>query len=273
MQQGVVEGADTSDANGNYLIYLRASAYDIETSASSFGTSLNSGTPIIASSTTTLNVSLSAPGAISGTVTQTNGVTPISGATVQALVGYALVASVTTASNGSYTLSGLNAGNYQVQASASGYVSNTQSASVTANGNATSNFSLQAQSTGAVTYVYDAVGRLVGVINPNGNTAIYAYDAVGNLLSITQQSSTQLSFISFTPGSGPVGAAVTIYGTGFNSTPSQNTVKFNGVIATVTSASPTQLTVAVPLRATTGSVSVTTSAGTVTSSNSFTVTP
>jgi YD repeat-containing protein len=272
MQWGAARGTATSDSSGNYAMYLPGGSYDIKVSASGYGSSLTNAVFVPAASVTILNVSLSSPGSVSGTVTQSNGVTPIQGAIVQALVGDASLASVSTGSNGTYTISGLSAGTYQVQASASGFVSAGQSASVTANGTATANFSLQAQSSGAVSYVYDPIGRLVGVINPGGNTAVYNYDAVGNLLSISRQSSSSLAFISFGPGSGSSGSAVTIYGTGFNTTASQNTVKFNGMMATVTSASATQLSVIVPLGASTGTISVTTSAGTVTSSSSFTVT-
>ena len=272
-QLGTVIGTATSDSSGKYGIYLAGGSYDMQVSASGYGTTVTNAVLVPVDSVTTFNASLSSPGSVSGTITQSNGVTAIQGAVVQALVGDASVASATSASNGSYTISGLNAGTYQIQATATGYVSAGQSASVTAGGNATANISLQTQSSGAVSYVYDPLGRLVGVINPGGNTAIYNYDAVGNVLSISTQSSSSLSIISFAPASGTFGTTVTLYGTGFNTTPNQNTVKFNGLAGTVTSASPTQLIVAVPIGATTGTISVTTSAGTVTSVSSFTVNP
>ena len=87
-----------------------------------------------------------------------------------------------------------------------------------------------------VTYVYDELGRLVSVINTTGDAAIYAYDAVGNLLSIARQTAGTVSIIEFTPNAGPVGTSVTIYGTGFSTTPSQNTLTFNGVTGTVLTA-------------------------------------
>ncbi|WP_425235414.1 IPT/TIG domain-containing protein [Ulvibacterium sp.] len=59
------------------------------------------------------------------------------------------------------------------------------------------------------------------------------------------------------PSSGVVGTEVTISGTNFSSTGSQNEVEFNGITATVKSASATQLVVDVPADATTGQVSVT----------------
>jgi hypothetical protein len=62
-----------------------------------------------------------------------------------------------------------------------------------------------------------------------------------------------------------------ISGTSFDPTPSNNTVKFNGTSATVTSATATSLVVTVPAGATTGPVSVTVSGQTAISSTGFTL--
>lgn len=128
-----------------------------------------------------------------------------------------------------------------------------------------------AQSGGQIVYVYDEAGRLVAVIDPAGDAAVYSYDALGNLLSISRHVSTAASIIEFSPNGGPVGSAVTIYGTGFSATPGQNSVSFNGTAAAVTSATATQLVTSVPAGATTGAISVTTPAGTATSAAPFTV--
>jgi len=45
---------------------------------------------------------------------------------------------------------------------------------------------LSAQGASPIQYFYDDLGRLVTVVDQNGNVASYAYDAVGNLLSITR---------------------------------------------------------------------------------------
>lgn len=82
-----------------------------------------------------------------------------------------------------------------------------------------------------IRYIYDDLGRLVGVVDPAADTAVYSYDAVGNLLSIARFASTTVSIIAVSPGSGAVGATVTISGTGFSTTPGQNTVTFNGTAA------------------------------------------
>src|SRR5258706_1754713 len=78
-----------------------------------------------------------------------------------------------------------------------------------------------------INYTYDAVGRLTSVTDQLGNSAIYSYDAVGNLLSISRQSPSQVTISAFSPGSGIVGSSVTILGSGFSSTLSQNSVQFN----------------------------------------------
>ncbi len=77
---------------------------------------------------------------------------------------------------------------------------------------------------------------------------------------------------SFTPSSGIVGTSVTISGTNFSSTLSSNTVKFNGITATLSSGSTTQLTAIVPASASTGKISVTVGANTTNSSGDFTIT-
>jgi YD repeat-containing protein len=123
-----------------------------------------------------------------------------------------------------------------------------------------------------IQYVYDELGRLVAVIEPSGDTATYTYDAVGNLLSIDRHASSAVSVITFQPASGPIGTTVTIFGTGFSATPSQNTVTFNGTGGTVSTASATKLVINVPSGATTGTIGVTAPGGSASSGSAFTVT-
>jgi hypothetical protein len=74
---------------------------------------------------------------------------------------------------------------------------------------------------------------------------------------------------SFTPGSGHVGATVTITGSGFTAA---TIVSFNGKNASSFSVnSDTQITVLVPTGATSGKIAVSTAGGTATSTLSFTV--
>lgn len=76
---------------------------------------------------------------------------------------------------------------------------------------------------------------------------------------------------SFTPTSGPAGTMVTINGTNFSTTITENVVLFNGKEATITSASSTTLKVTVPTGATTGRISVTINGIDAVSSSDFTV--
>lgn len=69
---------------------------------------------------------------------------------------------------------------------------------------------------------------------------------------------------SITPVTGSAGVTVTINGTNFKTTTTDNTVKFNGTAATVQTATATVLTVLAPASGTTGAVTVTTSDGTAT---------
>jgi YD repeat-containing protein len=122
-----------------------------------------------------------------------------------------------------------------------------------------------------VTYVYDPAGRLVAVVDGSGNSATYTYDKVGNLTAISTSNGSTTQVFGFSPNNGPVGLQVTIYGDGFSTTPSQNTVTFNsGKNATVVSSTQTAIVTSVPSGATTGTVTVTSPNGTA--SGSFTVT-
>jgi RHS repeat-associated protein len=122
-----------------------------------------------------------------------------------------------------------------------------------------------------IKYVHDEAGRLVGVIDADGSAARYSYDKVGNITAIDRFAATDLSIIEFTPNSGPASTAVTIWGTGYSSTPGNNAVAFNGSSATVTSASENKLVVTLPSGATTGTITVTVGSSTATSQDPFTV--
>ncbi|HEV8529923.1 MAG TPA: IPT/TIG domain-containing protein, partial [Methylomirabilota bacterium] len=122
-----------------------------------------------------------------------------------------------------------------------------------------------------ITYVYDELGRLVGVIDPSQGTAVYQYDSVGNITAIQRYAANAVVLIEFTPNGGPVNTTVTLSGTGFSTTPSQNTVTFNGIAATVTSSTATSIVTKVPTGATTGPISVTTPSGSATSVTNFVV--
>jgi hypothetical protein len=79
-----------------------------------------------------------------------------------------------------------------------------------------------------------------------------------------------LSITGISPASAPVSSTVTISGTQFTATPASNTVTFGGnAVATILSASPTQLVVTVPAGAQNGAITVAANGQTATSTQAF----
>lgn len=74
----------------------------------------------------------------------------------------------------------------------------------------------------------------------------------------------------FTPTSGTTGTTVTITGTNFDPTPSNNIVQFNGIGTTVTASTTTTITTTVPSGVTTGKISVTVGCSSAVSTGNFT---
>jgi len=210
-----------------------------------------------------VNITVNPPtGAVSGKITRTDGTTAIAGATAKVYQGTTLKGTGTTNATGDFTVGVLNTGTYSVEASAAGYETKAQSGiSVTDGATTTLNVSLAVP----INYVYDELGRLVSVIDKDGNAATYSYDSVGNLLSISRQVPTAVSLIRFNPSAGAIGSSVTIYGAGFSATAGQNTVAFNGVAATVVGSSTNLIVATVPSGASTGPVAVTSPLGSATS--------
>ncbi|CAK0042263.1 IPT/TIG domain [Burkholderia pseudomallei] len=121
-------------------------------------------------------------------------------------------------------------------------------------------------------YVYDANGHVVAVTATNGTSVEYGYNPLG----YPSQASTpiaagQLATFAFMPTHGVAGTQVTIQGQGFDSHAANDTVSFNGVVASVNSASATQLVATVPNGATTGPIHVTVGSQTATSATSFVI--
>ena len=131
---------------------------------------------------------------------------------------------------------------------------------------------LEAQSAITYQYFYDASHQLTRAIDSTGASIQYTYDLAGNITAVTQSSiSGSLSILNFTPAQGGPGTTVTIQGQGFDATPANDAVTFNGVAATVVSATTTTLTAIVPNTATSGAISVIVGANTATSATTFNV--
>lgn len=121
------------------------------------------------------------------------------------------------------------------------------------------------KSTGTITFASTPVYDPYGAIGQTGT--------ISGTLGFTPipASSAGITLFGINPTSGYPGTSVTITGTNFSTTPASNAVEFNGVPATVVTASATTLIVTVPSGATTGTVSVATAGVMATSTDSFTV--
>jgi gliding motility-associated-like protein len=99
-----------------------------------------------------------------------------------------------------------------------------------------------------------------GDFDEDGNLDIVTVDLSSNKVTLlrTLSNSTCIpSIVTFAPTSGPIGTTVNIIGANFSATPANNIVYFGATEATVTAATPTQLTVTVPMGATYEPISVT----------------
>jgi YD repeat-containing protein len=269
---GIIRSTATTAANGTYSIpNLDMGTYDVRVHASGYSSEVRSGTVVPPNATTVVNVAMSQPGSVTGKVTQPDGTTPIVGAAVTLFAGGIQKGSASTNGSGDYAVSGLHPGLYTLQAAYVGYRTKEQSTTVPENASTTANVSLGVMPAGPVRYVYDELGRLVTVIDAAGDAATYTYDPVGNILSIGRIAAGTVAITEFTPNGSPVGATVTVYGTGFSATPAQNTLTFNGSAATITSSTTTQIVTTVPVGATTGPIAVTTPLGSASSGTAFTV--
>ena len=257
LQTEIVKGTTTTASDGSYsMAALLPGTYDVRVLATGFSAELRSSQTITSSTTTTLNVSMYAPGSVGGRVTQADGVTPLSGAAVSIYSGPAQKGTTNTNGTGDYTIGGLHPGSFTVQASDVGYTTKEQGAAVTESATTTSNFLLQGAPAGPVLYAYDELDRLIQVTDPAGESAIYRYDKVGNITAIERPGAGGVKISGFTPREGVSGTAVTIFGTGFSTTPAQDGVMFGAAPAAVTSATATQLVTTVPAGLSTGSYTV-----------------
>ena len=87
---------------------------------------------------------------------------------------------------------------------------------------------------------------VIADLNGDGKQDIATTDYSDKSISVLLSSCSPLAINSFSPGSGQVGASITITGNGFSPTPANNLVTFGGLKANVTAASSTSLTVTVP---------------------------
>ena len=136
----------------------------------------------------------------------------------------------------------------------------TGATAVTINGTAAT-FTVASATSISATVAAGTTSGLISITTPVGTAVSATPFLVGNAPSVA----------SFTPATGPVGSTVVL--TGRNLTGATQ-VSFNGTVAPVYSVnSASQITVVVPIGATTGPIAVTTAFGTGTSATNFTIPP
>jgi RHS repeat-associated protein len=105
-------------------------------------------------------------------------------------------------------------------------------------------------------YLHDADGRLLAVVDPGSDAYIYRYDGAGNILSVAHQPS-GLSVLRVSPLTARPGQTVHVFGSGFSRTPAQDTVTIGGQETdTPKVVSPVQLDVVMPATSSGGIVAV-----------------
>lgn len=127
---------------------------------------------------------------------------------------------------------------------------------------------------GTIAVVTGATAIQLTTTVPAGATSGNVSVTVNGQTAISRQHFTVLhvpTITSFNPARALPGASVTITGTNFSDIIANNTVEFNNVSASITSATSTTLTVTVPDGSTTGKISVTTGGNKATSADNFEV--
>ena len=160
LQNGVAIQTTTSTAGGSYAFSssFAPGTYTIQTDASHYQTGSQNET-VTAGSTLTVNFSLTPNGGtITGTVTDSLTADPLSGVAITIKQGASTIATTTTATNGTYTVSSLPPGTYSVQAALTNYTTQTiSSITVTSDTTQTVNVALVALP-GAISGTISGIG-------------------------------------------------------------------------------------------------------------------
>ena len=114
-----------------------------------------------------------------------------------------------------------------------------------------------------------AAGKYSATVGYDETTGIGTPDVGVLINTLVGAASAAPTLTGFSPTSGPVGTSVTLTGTNFSGV---TAVAFNGTAASYTVNSATQIVATVPTGATSGTIKVTTSGGSTTSSATYTVT-
>jgi hypothetical protein len=227
----------TTDAVGKYTINnVPPKSYTVTASASNYvAGSVN--VTVTAGQTATANLALQPvpkTGTINGTVTDAGTGGPISGASVSTQPA---TATVTTDSQGKYTINDVTPSSYKVTASAGGYVSANVDVTVTAGQTTTANLALQANYSGSWSGTTSQGKPISFIIVDNAFTQV----SFGWAISGTGWSSSGTTTINYSSPKPISGNTFTISGsTSFGYPTTHMNYTFNGTFNTPTTASGTE---------------------------------
>lgn len=189
LQSGVAKGQSTTSSDGSYALpNLTAGTYDIKAEKTGYTTQTQTGKAVSAGQVTTVDFALISSvtvGNISGTITSSSG-QALGQATVSAYQSGTLVKSVSSLSDGTYYISNLNTGTYDLTASLSGFQSQTKTGIAVTSGQTTSgiNFSLTAnpsQTYGSLTgVVTNSSGQIQSGVKVTATLSGASYSATTN---------------------------------------------------------------------------------------------
>lgn len=139
-QAGQLKGSTTTDSLGRYRIgMLQPGTYDLHVKLNGYTSRMEIDVLVRVGQESVVNLPLHSVGAIIGKVTTASNRKAIAGATVQAVQGSQVIASATTDTAGGYSIPNLDAGTYDMRATAIGYLSQSTSNIVVHSGQTTAN--------------------------------------------------------------------------------------------------------------------------------------
>jgi hypothetical protein len=202
--------AAVTDADGHYTIAdIKVRSYEVVATKEGYFEGLVAAT-VVENATITVNFALDpdntpSPGSITGVITRADNGNPLAGASVSTVPA---TSTMTTNAAGQYTITGVAAGSYQVNVTATGYISASSNVTVTAGQVTTANFPLTSNTQGSID----------GVVTRQGTSQLLA----GVSISTTPATSTTVTgangeyhLNSVAPGSYRVNASLTGYVAGY----------------------------------------------------------
>jgi len=173
---GVVKGSATVATDGTYVILLLAAgSYDVDASMLGYYSGQQTGVAVTAGAiTSNIDLTLEFGGHISGTVTDSGG-TALAGVQVSA-VGTAGSGSDSTAADGTYLITGVGSGTYDVVAQETGYITGQELGVVVVGGAATTDIDFALVRTGSISGTVTETGTGSAVVG----ATVFATDNVGD---------------------------------------------------------------------------------------------